>query len=326
MLEADAQLHSLCHMSDHLAREPFALWELAPQPYWLIVLSSVLLITLTYCWNWLLERTRVGRALTAHCRGMCDPGRQLNPQDSDRQLSRMETGLPRVRRHKVARDKVDAVLRDNASVITDSLSDGAVAFTLLPAPSFMALQLTLQLAHFIYILCTLHAGQSGWRRYEELYARFLNGGGASLLLPVFAASVAASRAPIGSLPIGYAYALNMYFVCLCPALLTHGVLIYVFLPLIGLLVLVACAGCYPSLLQRAIAALGPKLMMPVAMALNCVFIFLLQSSLNYGTQLYGGTNYWQTIINEYEVRSTHCYFAAIRHGVQPMIVSLVSLI
>ena len=286
----EPRLALLCHMTPELQRTPFPLWELALQPYWLIALHSAFMILLSYSWNWLLARTPCGRALTAHCHGFCEPAHKLNSQDSESQLHGVTHHAPRQQGaagRSGARAAVDEILHEHGHTLAAALSDGAVAFTLQPAPSFMAMQLAIQAAHCIYILATLHTNQSGWRQYEELYARLLNGGGAALLLPVFFASVAASRVPKSSLPRGYAYSLNLYFVCLCPVLLTHGCLIYVFLPLIVLLLIVAGLGFFPKLLHRAVEMLGPKLMLVVAVGGNCISIFLLQSVINYGTQFYG---------------------------------------
>lgn len=284
------RLVQLCNMTPELQRTPFPLWELALQPYWMIALNSAFMILLSYSWNWLLVRTRCGRALTASCQRCCQPAHTLTSQDSESQLHGVSHHAPRppgTAGRGGARAAVDEILHEHGHTLATALSDGAVAFTLQPAPSFMAMQLAIQAAHAIYILSTLHTQQSGWRQYEELYARFLNGGGAALLLPVFFASVAASRVPKSSLPKGYAYALNMYFVALCPVLLTHGCLIYVFLPLIVLLLIVAGLGFFPKLLHRAVDLLGPKLMLVVAVGGNCIAIFLLQSVMNYGTQFYG---------------------------------------
>lgn len=319
----------ICQMSPELQRTPFALWELALQPYWIIALTSAFMILLSYSWNWLLDRTPCGRALTTRCHRCWLPAHTLNTQDSESQLHGVSHHAPRhpgAAGRGGARAAVDSILHEHGHTLSTALSDSAVAFTLQPAPSFMALQLTIQAGHAIYILCTLHGSQSGWRQYEELYARLLNGGGAALLLPVFFASVSASRVPKSSLPSGYAYALNFYFVSLCPVLLTHGVLIYVFLPLIVLLLVVAGLGFFPRLLHRAVDLLGPKLMLLVAVGGNCISIFLLQSVINYGTQFYGGKGYAQTMLNEYNLRDTSCYFSALRERVTPMIVSVISLL
>ena len=51
---ADADSHSLivlCSMSAALAREPFAQWEMVPQPYWLIFVSSCIVTLLSYCYT-----------------------------------------------------------------------------------------------------------------------------------------------------------------------------------------------------------------------------------------------------------------------------------
>jgi hypothetical protein len=346
-LLADDRIGNLCHFPLRLRREPFDGWELALQPYWLILLSSIWLTMLCYVWNWLLVRTRAGQTVvrwiqtSSLCRCCAPPNAsaaQLAQQDSDSAIQQRDggrgggsraVGIPRATshaRHGRARDKVDSVLRDHAAILSDALADGAVHFTLDAAPSFMALQLILQFGHFIYCICTLHWSQSGWRMYEELYCRVLNGGAAALILPVFYASVSASRAPPGSLPRGYAYALNLYFVMLLPILLTHGFLMYVFVHLLLVLLLVVCVGFSPRILTAAIRILGPKVIMLVAVAANTVVAFLVQSAVISGVMFYSGTHYLRTMLNEYELRDTKCYAAVIGDQVQHMIASLVSLV
>jgi hypothetical protein len=347
-LLAGDRIGNLCHFPLRLRREPFDGWEIALQPYWLILLSSIWLTMMCYGWNWLLVRTRAGQIVvrwiqtSSLCRCCAPPNAsaaQLAQQDSDSSIQQRDgggrgggsraVGIPRATshaRHGRARDKVDSVLRDHAAILSDALADGAVHFTLDAAPSFMALQLILQFGHFIYCICTLHWDQSGWRMYEELYCRVLNGGAAALILPVFYASVSASRAPPGSLPRGYAYALNLYFVMLLPILLTHGFLMYVFVHLLLVLLLVACVGFSPRVLSAAIRLLGPKVIMLVAVAANTVVAFLVQSAVISGVMFYSGTHYLRTMLNEYELRDTQCYAAVIGDQVQHMIASLVSLV
>jgi hypothetical protein len=316
----------LCNFDSALAELPFALWEVALQPWWIILVSATFCTLASYSWHWTLVRTRIGRALTERFEGVCSPGQQLQRQDSESSIGPHESRHRSHTRFTGVRDHIDSILREHAATLSDAVSDGAVAYTLQPAPSFMILQLAIQLAHAIYILATLHGGQTAWRRYEELYARFLNGGGAMLLLPCFYSSITASGAPKASLPHGYSYALNFYFVALCPILITHCCLIYVFIPLTLLLVLTACVGFSPKLLRVAVKWCGPKVMLLACVALQCVAITLVQSSVVNGIQFYDGVSYLDCLHNEYLLRDTRCWFAALRERISPMIFSVVSLI
>jgi hypothetical protein len=126
---------------------------------------------------------------------------------------------------------------------TDPVFDAAFA----PGSSFMYVQVGLQLMHGTSILSSLHGDQSRWHRYEEFYARLLNGGCVSLFIPLVLSlnrmvhprsqkldlEEDAIEHAMSSGGVGH-YVLSFLLLSIYPPMFTHLVPAFCFLPVIGL--------------------------------------------------------------------------------------------
>ena len=362
-----SQLADLCDYSSEMRNLPFARWELTFQPYWLIVSMAITLTLGAYLANLLLAETSCGRRTMKWITATFYP----KVPSIDRQQSESGISSPDLQRD-VSMAEVDRLTLPGEKPITSAdrliiqvseaiLADPVVRWALMPPSGLLTIQLMLQGAHVIYIGCTLHADQSSWHKYEELYARVLNGGASSFLLPFLIAKLdgeAQRRHRKGWRNNASHYLLNLWSIFLLPALITHGILVYVFIPLIIAITSVLCLASNARAMLLLLTKCGKSRpgMMVVIMGLNIIVTMAIQMAFNYGVLLYGGENYFRTMsaretgLNgqcnrslfvadialldwsglfsrylEYQMRDTSCYVHALSHQIQPMVFSFASI-
>jgi hypothetical protein len=301
-----SQLADVCGYSTELRDLPFARWELTFQPYWLIVAMAILLTLGAYLANKLLAETSCGRRLMKWILAT------FYPKDPaiDRQASESGISSPDLQRD-VSMIEIDRLTLPGEKPITSAdrliiqvseavLADPVVRWALMPPSGLLTIQLLLQGAHVIYVGYTLHGDQSAWHKYEELYARVLNGGASSFLLPFLLAKLdgeAKRRHRKGWRNNASHYLLNLWSIFLLPALITHGILVYVFIPLIIAITSVLLVASNARAMIFILTKCGKSRpgMMVVIMGLNIIVTMAIQMAFNYGVLLYGGENYFRTM-------------------------------
>jgi hypothetical protein len=195
--------------------------------------------------------------------------------------------------------------------------------------NFYALQALFQLAHFVYILSTLHEGQSHWHQYEETYARFFNGGSMSIFFSQHFVMERLKRTDENTpeMSMHFRVLLVVLNILLCiPAFVTHilpGVM--TFLP-VSVLIL-AMIGVVGYMVDAVISR-HPHLASLITMAnltvLPAALTILLQSSSNYALLLYRGYSWPDVIRLDWQLHSSSCYQATLNHGLKEMLWSFLA--
>jgi hypothetical protein len=220
----------------------------------------------------------------------------------------------------------------------------------------MAAQLAVQIAHLVFIASSLTAGQNAWQNYSELFGRWLNSGYLAIPLSLSRVIIMLDllerndedvngyfQAFLGTSVVGYGrdqlqhanrFVLKLAAATLLPMLaplVTHILPAFVIFPWLPLLLFLA--GCLLMLLHfvfvwNCCPLYGlPEYATEMLLVLVTIMLLpLLQTLLNYAILFYDGDSYADTIVHEFQLRSTSCWLAAQREGMRKAVASLLFLL
>ena len=309
------------YLTDDLFSTPFMHWSLLLPPYWLIVVSTLSFFLLSYAWNvffslllshWIGQVRERRRVVAVGSGGIPPPWVWLPTLSSKR---------PFLQRFE-------------------------------PSGGYLLVQFLLQIAHLIYIACTLSAG-SPWDRYSELYARWLNSG--YLVLPLtlirdlgqflladptdqlhdseFGLSFRGERIEFGSQAHSNLY--SALLLPIAPVLMSHivpALVLFAWAPLLTVGILFLCLRMCVSLAPETVGERVPHSWRERLGRLLCIVVatllthLLLQACLNYSILFYAGSSYDGSIVREFKLRSSTCWAAAQKATLTKAIVSVLSIL
>jgi len=219
---------------------------------------------------------------------------------------------------------------------------------------FLFLQVTFQVAHAIYIIISVsqHDNMSHWDKYEAFVASFINSGAVSVVLfardrPVTSflfpeqdtntsADVTSSlgkrvrawlKKSCGTSTVNQERcfgALLLLNVPLAPGIFTHVVPMifmycWIFLPLMSASIGI---GMLTRKLSQDTSIAKVSRFFVVTLCLN-FFALLIQSSINYGVLVYSNQHsYIGVIVEEFNLRSTVCYYENVLESVRSVLAFL----